>query len=103
MRHPSKDIVSESATIPSGRETFSSRENRLDYRHSAAHATCFNKESNVSLRSRDYFRAMSHGQSPPDKDRWEEPQSRDNRSGITVGLLRLLNKQVTYCPPPSTE
>merc|ERR1712071_622968 len=47
--------------------------------------------------SRDYFRALSRPGTMvlPDKDRWEDPQSRDNRSGITSGLLRLLHKQLS--------
>ncbi|KZS09881.1 Ropporin-1A [Daphnia magna] len=45
--------------------------------------------------SRDYFRALSRGSAPLDKDRWEEVGSLDNHSGITVGLLRLLHKQPT--------
>ena len=45
--------------------------------------------------SRDYFRGLSHGTLVlPDKDRWEDPSSQDNRSGITNGLLRILHKQV---------
>lgn len=48
----------------------------------------------VFFRSRDYFRALSRGSAPLDKDRWEEVGSLDNHSGITVGLLRLLHKQV---------
>ncbi|XP_046440112.1 ropporin-1-like protein [Daphnia pulex] len=44
--------------------------------------------------SRDYFRALSRGSAPLDKDRWEEVVSLDNHSGITVGLLRLLHKQL---------
>lgn len=45
--------------------------------------------------SRDYFRGLSRGTTVPlDKDRWEDPSSPDNRSGITSGLLRLLHKQV---------
>ncbi|XP_057366446.1 ropporin-1-like protein [Daphnia carinata] len=45
--------------------------------------------------SRDYFRALSRGSAPLDKDRWEEVTSLDNHSGITVGLLRLLHKQLS--------
>nr|CAH0100808.1 unnamed protein product [Daphnia galeata] len=47
-----------------------------------------------SCMSRDYFRALSRGSAPLDKDRWEEVVSLDNHSGITVGLLRLLHKQL---------
>lgn len=49
----------------------------------------------TTSRSKDYFLALSSGTCPLDKDRWEEVSSLDNHSGITVGLLRLLHKQVS--------
>lgn len=52
-----------------------------------------------TLRSRDYFRALSKGLPPLEKDRWEDTTllpAREGRTGITVGLLRLLHKQVTW-------
>ena len=42
--------------------------------------------------SRDYFRSLSSGTHPPEKERWEDSSA---AGGITTGLLRLLNKQVS--------
>lgn len=41
-----------------------------------------------------YFRALAEGQEPPAKDRMEYPEN-EAVSGLTMGMLRVLNKQVT--------
>lgn len=42
-----------------------------------------------------YFRAMSKGETPPAKDRLEmPPATQKTDSGLTPGLLRVLNKQL---------
>lgn len=42
-----------------------------------------------------YFRAMAKGETPPVKDRLEMPvATQKTDTGLTPGLLRVLNKQV---------
>jgi hypothetical protein len=40
-----------------------------------------------------YFRAMASGEVPPTKDRMEYPEN-EATSGLTMGMLRVLNKQL---------
>ena len=43
-----------------------------------------------------YFRAMANGDTPPVKDRLEMPvATQKTDTGLTPGLLRVLNKQVS--------
>ena len=42
-----------------------------------------------------YFRAMANGETPPVKERLEMPvATQKTDTGLTPGLLRVLNKQV---------
>ena len=44
-----------------------------------------------------YFRAMSKGETPPVTERLEMPvATQKTDSGLTPGLLRVLNKQVRF-------
>ena len=44
-----------------------------------------------------YFRAMSKGETPPVTERLEMPvATQKTDSGLTPGLLRVLNKQVSF-------
>ena len=52
---------------------------------------------NVKLFVNSYFKAMSKGETPPVKDRLEMPvATQKTDTGLTPGLLRVLNKQVCY-------
>ena len=46
-----------------------------------------------------YFRALAKGEVPPVKDRLEMPSATQKTdTGLTAGLLRVLNKQVIWIP-----
>lgn len=42
-----------------------------------------------------YFKALAEGVPPPVKEMLEYPQA-ESKDGVTVGYLRILNKQVSY-------
>ena len=60
-----------------------------------AKAAIRTQPSDLLVWSRDYFYALSQGETPAAKDRWKDSSSLNNRPGITNGLLRTLHKQVS--------